>query len=206
MYVPPHFAVHDLATLHDFIDRHPFGLLISSHDQKPFGTHLPLLLDRSSGTQGTIRGHVARQNPQWENMAGQELLIVFNGPHAYVSPTWYQAERVVPTWNFVAVHVYGQARLMQDTDDLVALLRDLTDTFERDMPAPWTFDPTDPFVRKLATQVVGFRIEIDRIEGKSKLNQNHPPERRQRVIDALRRQDYEDARRIAELMDVESRS
>ena len=108
MYVPAHFAVTDLPVLHDFIDSHPFGLLVTAHDGRPFVTHLPLLLDRGTGPHGALRGHVARQNPHWQSMVGQDVLVVFNGPHAYVSPTWYAAEKVVPTWNYSTVHAHGR--------------------------------------------------------------------------------------------------
>jgi transcriptional regulator len=108
---------------------------------------------------------------------------------------------VVPTWNYLAVHVYGSARLVEDPDSIVALVAKLTDRFERDKRVPWTFDPNEPFVRKMAAQIVGFAVEIERIEGKWKLNQNHPAERRRRVIAALRDQGYEDAREIADLME-----
>jgi transcriptional regulator len=201
MYVPAHFAEPDLGTLHQFIEGHPFGLLISQHDGRPFATHLPFLLDRTAGPNGTLLGHVARQNPQWQQLAGQPVLGVFHGPHAYVSPTWYRAGRTVPTWNYVAVHAYGTAQLIDDADEIVALVAELTRVSERPMPTPWTFDPADPFVRKLATQIVGFRIAIDRIEGKWKLNQNHPDERRRRVIDALRVQGGDDAHEVADLME-----
>jgi transcriptional regulator len=197
MYIPAHFAVDELPTLHEFIDRHPFGLLISQHDGAPFATHLPFLFDPPA----LLLGHVARQNPQWRQLGGQEVLCVFNGPHAYVSPTWYRSEKIVPTWNYVAVHVYGRARLVEDPDSIVALVAKLTDRFERDMPVPWAFDANEPFVRKMATQIVGFAVEIERIEGKWKLNQNHPAERRRGVVAALREQGYEDAREIAELME-----
>ena len=158
MYVPAHFAEPDPGTLHEFIDGHPFGLLVSHHDGRPFATHLPFLLDRSAWPSGTLFGHVARQNPQWQELAGQPVLAVIHGPHAYISPTWYQSDRTVPTWNYVAVHAYGTARLIEDPDELVALVRELTRVSEQTMPTPWTFDPADPFVRKLATQIVGFRI------------------------------------------------
>ncbi|MBO0697212.1 MAG: FMN-binding negative transcriptional regulator [Zavarzinella sp.] len=201
MYVPAHFAVGDLPALHEFIDRHPFGILVSQHEGAPFATHLPFLLDRQSPPRGTLLGHVARQNPQWRQLAGQQVLCVFNGPHAFISPAWYESENVVPTWNFVAVHVYGRARVIEDSETLLGLVTRLTDRFERDMPAPWRVNPDDPFMRKLASRIVGFEVEIERIEGKWKLNQNHPADRRQRVIAALREQGYGDALEIADLME-----
>jgi transcriptional regulator len=201
MYVAAHFAEPDLGTLHPFIEGHPFGLLVSQHDGEPLASHLPFLLDRPAGPNGTLLGHVARQNLQWRRLAGQRVLVVFHGPHAYISPTWYQAEKVVPTWNYVAVHAYGPVELIEEPGALIGLVQELTRVSERAMPSPWTFDPADPFVQKLATQIVAFRIPIDRIEGKWKLNQNHPAERRQRVIAALRTQSGEDAGEIAELME-----
>jgi transcriptional regulator len=200
MYVPSHYAESDLPTLFDFIDQHPFGLLISQQDGVPVATHLPFLLDRTAGERGVLSAHVAKQNPQWQDLADQQVLAIFHGPHAYISPAWYEAEKVVPTWNYVAVHVYGRVTLIEDIDETIALVRELTDRFERSRSDPWTFDPSAPFVRKMASQIVAFRIEIERIEGKWKLNQNHPEERRRRVIERLREQGGEHAEAIADLM------
>jgi len=200
MYIPSHFVEADLPTLFDFIEQHLFGLLISQHDGLPVATHLPFLLDRTAGERGVLSAHVARQNPQWKGFADQQVLVIFHGPHAYVSPAWYEAEKVVPTWNYVAVHAYGRVKLIDDLDATIALVRELTDRFERSRPEPWTFDPAAPFVRKMATQIVAFRIEIERIEGKWKLNQNHPEERRRRVIDRLREQGDENSEAIASVM------
>jgi transcriptional regulator len=205
MYVPAHFAETDLGTLQDFIQHNSFGLLVSLHDGEPFVTHLPFLLDRTAGPNGTLLGHVARQNPHWRDLVGQPVLAVFQGPHAYISPTWYQAEKTVPTWNYVAVHAQGTVQLIEEPAELIGLVRELTRVSERSMPVPWDFDPADPFVQRMATQIVGFRIEIERLEGKWKLNQNHPAERRQRVIAALRQQGWDDARKIADLMERSSK-
>lgn len=201
MYIPAHFAEADPAVLFEFIDNHPFGLLISQVDGAPFVTHLPLLLDRNVGSKGTLLGHVARPNPQWRHLVGQQVLSVFNGPHAYISPSWYEADKVVPTWNYVAVHVYGRATLIEEPSQLVELVRRLTERMEQARPKPWTFDVNDPYVNRAAAGIVGFRIEVERIEGKWKLNQNHPTDRRQKVITALRRQGGEDALEIAAMME-----
>jgi transcriptional regulator len=201
MYIPAHFNETDIAVLCQFIDEHPFALLVSQADGAPFVTHLPLVLDQDAGPNGTLLGHVARPNPQWRELAGQKVLCVFNGPHAYISPTWYDADKVVPTWNYVAVHIYGHATLIEDPLELVNLVSRLTERMERQLPAPWKFDEADPFVNRLAAGIVGFRIEIERIEGKWKLNQNHPPERRRKVIGALRERGGEDAMQIADLIE-----
>jgi transcriptional regulator len=200
MYVPPHFAVSDPATLHDFIERHSFGLLVSQVDGVPFASHLPFLLDRTAGPHGTLVGHVARANPQWRELAGQTALAVFSGPHAYVSPTWYEAANVVPTWNYTAVHAYGRPELVEERDTLLEIVRRSVAVYEAAMPRPWVLDTTGPFVDRLLPHIVGFRIAVERIEGKWKLNQNHPAERRERVVRALRERGDENAMGVAELM------
>ncbi len=201
MYVPSHFAETDPSKLHLFIDQHPFGLLVSQIDGVPFATHLPFLLDRAAGSKGILIGHTAKANPHWRQLAGQQVLCVFNGPHAYVSPSWYEAENVVPTWNYVAVHVYGRAKLIEEPRELVALVHRLTERMEQPRTMPWTFDADDPFISRLAAGIVGFQIDIDRIEGKWKLTQNHSAERRHKVIAALRELGGEDAFGIANLME-----
>jgi transcriptional regulator len=200
MYVPSHFAVTELGTLHRFIERYSFGVLVSQVDGLPFASHLPLLLDRADGPNGAIVGHMARANPQWRELAGQQALAVFSGPHAYISPTWYEAENAVPTWNYAAVHATGPADVFEDRDTLLEIVARSVVVYEARMPRPWPLDRDSPVVDRLLAQIVGFRIPIDRLEGKWKLNQNHPKERREKVIAALDRQGDADARAVAELM------
>ena len=200
MYIPPHFAESDPATLHAFIEQHSFGLLSSQVDGLPFGTHLPFLLDRDAGPHGTLVGHMARANPQWRELAGQTALAIFSGPHAYISPAWYEAENVVPTWNYLAVHAYGPVRLIEDRDALLEIVQRSVTVYEAAMPRPWQLDTTGPFVDRLLAQIVGFHIEIEKIEGKWKLNQNHSVDRRAKVVRALREQGGENSNGIADLM------
>src|ERR1700677_1757380 len=102
MYIPTAFAESDPTKLHDFIEQHSFGLLVSQVDGQLFASHLPFLLERTTGSHGCLVGHMARANPQWKQITGQNSLVVFSGPHAYISPTWYESEQVVPTWNYAA--------------------------------------------------------------------------------------------------------
>src|SRR4051812_19316497 len=122
MYIPNHFAENDLNKLHGAIERYSFATLVSQNNGDLEASHLPLLLDRDAGPSGTLLGHMARANLQWRRAAGQEVLSIFNGPHAYVSPQWYQATEVVPTWNYVAVHAYGRLELMDDETTTKELL------------------------------------------------------------------------------------
>lgn len=200
MYVPAAFAETDLAKLHDFIEQNSFGLLVSQVDGVPFATHLPFLLERATGPHGTLVGHMARANPHWQELEGQTALAIFSGPHAYISPTWYEAEQVVPTWNYTAVHVYGRAQTIEDEPGLLDIVQRSVWFYEQSMPRPWSFDGTDTFAKRLLTQIVGFRIEIDKIEGKWKLNQNQPMERRKKVVRALNEQGGENAQAIAAMI------
>ena len=200
MYIPSAFQQTDRTKLHDFIEANSFGLLVSTHDGRPFATHLPFLLERDAGPHGRLVGHMAQANPQWRDLAGQEVLAVFSGPHAYVSPTWYETENVVPTWNYVAVHAYGRCEIVEDPEGLTPILKAYVATYEGPMSNPWTLDTAGDYFHKMVRAVVGFRLDISRLEGKWKLNQNHPQERREKVARVLERSADPDAREIARLM------
>jgi transcriptional regulator len=200
MYIPASFAESDLSSLHDLIEQNSFGLLVSHIDGEPFATHLPFLLERETGPRGCLIGHMARANPHWRQDADQSVLAVFSGPHAYVSPAWYEADQVVPTWNYVAVHVYGRLELVEEHDALLAIVRNTVRHYERTMPQPWSLADSPTFVDRMLAQIVGFRIVIERIEGKLKLSQNQPAERREKVVRALQARGDENSRAIAGLM------
>jgi transcriptional regulator len=202
MYIPDAFAETDLTRIHDFIDQHSFGLLVSKVDGLPFATHLPFYLERTAGPKGSLVGHMALTNPQWQEAGGQTVLTIFSGPHAYISPTWYEAEQVVPTWNYTAVHAYGRPQIIEDAGALLEIVRETVRVYEQPMPQPWSFDGSSSFVKQRLGQIVGFRIEIERIEGKWKLNQNHPVQRRQKVVRALRERGNDDAQAIAAMMEA----
>jgi transcriptional regulator len=201
MYIPASFAETRPEMLHDFMAAHSFATLISEHEGEPFASHLPLLLERRVPPHGRLVGHMARANPQWRSAAGQRVMIVFHGPHAYISPRWYESRDTVPTWNYVAVHAWGTLTLIEDPDRLRNLLMQTVDVYEASRPEPWSVDEPEPgFVDKLLSAIVGFEIDLDRIEGKWKLNQNHPPERREKVIRHLLSSGNSDAELIAKLM------
>ncbi len=186
MYTPASFEVTDLPTLHTFIEHHSFATLCSQSMSEPTATHLPLLLDRTSGPNGRLIGHVARANPQWKSAAGTRVLAIFHGPHAYISPTWYESSETVPTWNYAAVHAYGVLKLINDAQRLRDIVERTVDIYERFMPRPWSMNIVPPdMIDKLLLGIVGFEIDIDRLEGKWKLNQNHSLDRREKVIRRL---------------------
>jgi transcriptional regulator len=197
MYIPKHFAEDDPAILRDFIRQNSFGILTSAVDGTPFATHLPFLLEGD-----TLVAHMARANPHWRAFAGGgEVLCVFSGPHAYVSPRWYAAENAVPTWNYAAVHVYGTPEIVVDAEAAHADQKKLADEFEAGADAPWSLDDRDPdYIAGMIRAIVNFRIPIARIEGKFKLSQNRDAVDRASVIEALSQSPHPDERNTAEMM------
>jgi transcriptional regulator len=185
MYVPQHFA-GDAAAIDEIVASHDFALLVTTGAQGPEATHLPLLLDRSRGPQGTLLGHLARANPHAEALDGREALAIFSGPHGYVSPRWYAAAPAVPTWNYVAVHVHGRARVVRDKARLVELVDTLSRRYEGD--GPWSVAGLpERFLAGMVEGIVGLEIDIERIDAKFKLSQNRPPGDRRNVIAELER-------------------
>lgn len=175
MYIPEHFREDDRGTLHDLIERYSFATLISQHEGAPNATHLPVLIQRNRGEYGTLLAHIAKANPQRQALEDrQELLIIFQGPHAYVSPSWYAPGPAnVPTWNYAAVHAYGQARVLAGAGAL-DVVRSLTEANEARFEKPWELNGDSPAMRKMLDNIIAFEIEITRLEGKFKLSQNRP--------------------------------
>ena len=191
MYIPKYFAETDTQTLQEFMRAHSFATLVTPHDGAPFANHLPLMLDSGIGTHGALLGHMARNNPQWQDFAaGAEVLVVFQGPHAYVSPDWYEPDAmVVPTWNFMAVHAYGKARILSE-DELVETLHQLVDENEKAFSQPWKFGLTRAMRERMLSAIVGFEISLDRLEGKFKLSQNRSQQDQRNVIAQLSQSEY----------------
>jgi transcriptional regulator len=185
MYVPKHFAVDDLASQHALIESCDFGVVVSAGADGLFATHIPLLLRRDEGRLGALYGHVARSNPHVK-LLGSEALVVFSGPHGYVSPTWYSDRTTnVPTWNYVAVHCTGTA-VAVDRDQL-AHLSEMAEKYEGARANGWsTRELKSEIAEMMPRGVVTFRMEIARIEGKAKLSQNKSREERVRVIEGLK--------------------
>ena len=179
MYIPRSFAESDRDALHGFMERHPLGALVTSSGEHGFfATHLPLLLDRERGAFGVLQGHIARANPHHEKAAsGDSSLVIFSGPDAYVTPSWYPSKqehgKVVPTWNYIAVHATGVLRFIDDREFLMAHLDRLTDRHEASQSHPWAMhDAPLDYLEQLAKATVGVEIEITALEGKFKLSQN----------------------------------
>ena len=184
LYVPSHFHVEERARLVDFMREHAFATLVSSGDGGVDVSHVPLLVDLDGETI-RLRGHVARGNGQWEALEGaRDVIAIFHGPHAYVSPTWYVTHPSVPTWNYAVVHAQGKARLT-DEAELHEIVTELSAQYEAGNKPPWKLsEQPAAYVSSMLSMIVGFEIEVERIEGKFKLSQNRPVEI-PRVIERL---------------------
>ena len=186
MYIPKLYREDDVAALHGLMQAHSFATLVTQRDGAPYATHLPLALCPEAGPYGALVGHVARANPQWRDFdAEREALVIFQGPHTYVSPSWYTAQPSVPTWNYAAVHAYGAPRIIEDDAELYEALQQLVQTYETPREQPWTMNGPDEFLRKMMRAIVGFVIPIARLEGKYKMSQNRSPEDQEQVIEQL---------------------
>jgi transcriptional regulator len=183
MYIPAHFRVEDPALLLPLMERYGFATLVTVQDGSPFATHLPLLLRRSPDR---LVGHMARANPQWRGLVQQrEVLALFQGPHAYVSPSWYESAPNVPTWNYAVVHAYGTARLLEDPTEVLALLGDTVTQYESGRATPWRLEDAADYTQRLLSGIVAFELRLTRLEGKFKLSQNKGAADRAGVIAAL---------------------
>ena len=184
LYVPEHFRVDDPAVLARFIEDNAFGTLVSSSPQGLLVSHIPFLCERD-GARLRLLGHVARNNEHWRSLEGaDESLAIFTGPHAYVSPGWYANHPSVPTWNYAAVHASGKARLLEEAELHDLLLR-LSQRYEAGREKPWRMaELPAPYVDSMLKMIVGFELEVARLDGKFKLSQNRPAEV-PRVIAAL---------------------
>lgn len=200
MYAPRHFAEHDLAALDALIAQDAFVTLVHVRDGIPVASHLPVLYQRDD-ERVALRGHWSRANPQWREVADQQVLIMVHGPHAYVSPTWYvDPEQRVPTWNYAVAHLYGRITISEDAVDLEDIVTTLSDLYEHKHGSLWRFDQTTDENRRDLRGIIGFRFDAESIELKFKLNQNHPQENRSGVIDALERHGGDERIALAALM------
>ncbi|WP_285162628.1 FMN-binding negative transcriptional regulator [Shewanella goraebulensis] len=188
MYIPKKLAIQSVEQMHDFIDEFSFAVVTTADLT---ASHLPLLLKREEGEFGTLYGHLAKANNHWKSMDMQTLLVVFSGPHGYISPTWYDSYPAVPTWNYAAVHIKGEVTLT-DEETTLQILTDTVKTYESNLLTPLDasdaeqqgFIPED-YKDKLSKAIIGFKITITEIEGKLKLGQHRSDADQQGVITGL---------------------
>jgi transcriptional regulator len=189
MYIPEPFKEDRIDVLHDAILRAGLATLVSLTGDGLIASHIPLLLDPAPAPYGTLLGHLARPNPQARGAIG-DALAIFLGPDAYITPSWYttkqQTGKVVPTWNYIAIHAYGPIEFIDDPAHAREHITQLTQRHEQGRPAPWTAsDAPEDFIARLVTGIIGFRLTIKRLEGKWKMGQNRPLDDRIGVANGL---------------------
>ena len=193
MYIPRANEETRLEVLHDLIESHPLASLVTIASSGLFASHLPMVLERKSATRALLKGHLSRANKQWQDFQpGVQALAIFSGPEHYISPSWYpekkETGKVVPTWNYAVVHVYGHLRVVEDPAWLMEHLNALTTVHEASFPAPWKVsDAPADYIASLIKGIVGVELPIERIEGKWKASQNHPERNRIGVVEGLQR-------------------
>jgi transcriptional regulator len=205
MYNPAPFAEDRIDILHAFIRRHPLAALVSCGVNGPEATHVPVVLHTEIGPQGVLRCHVARANTHWKSMEAAPVLAIFQGPQHYITPTWYPSKqehgKVVPTWNYLAVHVRGRAQLFEEQAPLVEHLRELTAQNEAEFENPWSVNdaPAD-YIKALSKAIVGIEISIETMQGKWKVSQNRSQADRHGVAAGLTSLDSPASLEMAELV------
>lgn len=193
MYIPKHFNENDAEKLAAFIDEYAFGVLVTVSEGRPFASHIPFLYERESGR---LLGHVARANPQWRHFSdGADVMVLFQGPHAYISPSWYLAPGV-PTWNYAVAHVYGSARALDDPSGIKDIVERLTEKYERNNRPPWM----PAYDQGRLQAIVGIQIRIKEVQGKFKLSQNRSAADRAAVVSRLEATGSENDAALARLM------
>jgi len=184
LYIPEHFRVQDHADAVAFMRANPFVILVSNTKDGPFATHLPVVI-REHEDRVILRGHVAKANPHWRYLQeAANCLTIFHGPHAYISPKNYTTRETVPTWNYGAVHAYGDARVLPGPEELLGILHELIPTFEAAYAEQWE-SLSQEYRSRMLSHIVGFEIAVTKLEAKFKLSQNRTKEEQQNVIESL---------------------
>ena len=183
MYIPEFNRVEDQAVAVAFMRANPFAILLSNHEDSPFATHLPVIVAEAS-RQIIVRAHVAKSNPHWRMLEQKDSLLIFHGPHAYISPALYEIHESVPTWNYATVHAYGRGKILAADTDKHQVLAELISQFDSSYLSQWnSFD--EQYRSRMLNHIVAFEIPVTRIETKFKLSQNRTKAEQENVIQAL---------------------
>ncbi|WP_318309046.1 FMN-binding negative transcriptional regulator [Flagellimonas crocea] len=189
MYIPPHYNNDDIEEIKNFLKNNSFGILINIVNGKPWGTHIPLELETDEFGKDILTGHIAKANPQWKHFTDKaEVLCIFNGPHAYVSSSWYKKEEV-PTWNYIAVHVYGTLKVLTEEETMASMHR-LVNKYEKQSKKPISLDQMSEKTLRQVKGVVGFTVQVSDIQAMYKLSQTRTDDHHKIISELEGRQDH----------------
>ena len=183
MYIPQINEMTDIHEITDFMKRFSFAAIVSAQDNLPVATHLPFVV-AAKDSEIKLYSHFAKANPQWKNIDAVKVLVIFSEPHAYISPTNYDEFLSVPTWNYVAVHVYGQVKIISEQDEVLSLLENTIGNYESSYKSRWNELPQD-FKEKMTDEIVAFEVTVSDVQAKKKLSQNKTKQEREKIINAL---------------------
>lgn len=199
MYIPDLYKNENQTEITQFLLEHSFGILVNRTNGKLWATHIPLELEQTKEGKSILFGHISKENPQWESFESDaNVLAIFSGPHSYVSSSWYEKENV-PTWNYIAVHVYGKVKIIEG-DAVIASLKKLTDKYEAHSENPFRIEDLSEKTMRQASGIVAFEIEIDRIEAVKKMSQNRNEKDYQNVISELEKTEKVNSKEVAAVM------
>ena len=198
MYIPPKFKLKDETQIRAYVRQYPFATLITAADNHPIATHLPFILEQEDG-QWYLLSHVAKANPQWKFLEGNQPLLIFQEPHAYISPRHYEKKENVPTWNYIAVHIYGTVELLLKSEQAIEVLEKTIAVFEKDFQKQWK-NLDQGYKNRLLNGIVAFRIKIQKVEAKEKLSQNKTAQERQKISAGLLNTSDSSAQQLGEIM------
>ncbi|NUY81236.1 FMN-binding negative transcriptional regulator [Flavobacterium sp. MAH-1] len=198
MYIPKHNRFEDKDEIVAFMKRFGFATIVTVRDQVPLATHLPFIIE-SRNEDIVLVSHFAKANDQWKEVENDNVLVIFTEPHAYISPSNYDRQREVPTWNYISVHAYGRGKIIEDPQSVIRLLENTIDNFELSYRAQWDNFPDD-FKHDMATGIVAFQIHVTDLQAKKKLSQNKTENERTKIIDSLSQSNDANERMIADYM------
>jgi len=199
MYIPNHYKNENLEEVKNFLIENSFGILINQTNGKLTGTHIPMELDKDENGDDVLVGHISKANPQWERFnKNEEILAIFNGPHAYISSSWYEKENV-PTWNYIAVHIYGEIKIIEG-DELLDSLKKLVDKYEMNSENPVSIEKMSSKTLKQINGIVGFSIKINKIQAAYKLSQSRSNYDYHNIVDKLENNNNSISKEVAKEM------
>ncbi|TNE70932.1 FMN-binding negative transcriptional regulator [bacterium] len=199
MYIPKHYVAENQEELLQFMKTYSFATIVTASESHPIATHLPFSIHRNESGTIILRSHFSIANPQWKDIESQTVLVIFSEPHAYISPTLYEKQENVPTWNYISVHAYGKGKVIKDRKESINILESMIHTYESTYSEQWG-NLSESYINRLLNGIVSFEIEITNLQGKMKLSQNKTDVEKKNIVDSLSKSSDTNEKTIADYM------